>query len=756
MSEIGWWDEDGPEDFGTGGSAAGGRKEERPQPEGGEQLSSRPQELGAGDVSQDQQLPGAETKGGPAGAEGDSPAASGGCGWVYDPTSWEMLRSDRGTDRPSPSPFEYVSGARHPVLADLERYLQGFESGALELPATVPLLRTPEHPVMEREPHYGLSLVWQSRERSTHAVVVGKSGGGKNTRFLDLTRYSAICDPGQTVISVSLKASDYGPTKTACERAGKRCLVVNFADDWRSAGFNPLRTASSNEAPDIIRRFAESSRNPRSGESEFWTHMFRTGLLALFDGGYRSFPEMFRFYSQPRKAMVSGLEALDNPHARKMAEFLKGGSWNADTVEATIMGSFVAFQQESVQRVMSRDELRLDELFERPVCLQIEVDEATLETTLPLVQMLLRCVVDKLIATAQRLGEAAIPATVFIDDLPSLGPVFSIERLLTLRSRKVGVVAGCQSIAALYQAFPHSGPAVLEAFGNQIVLPGCCQEDAEYFSRASGQQLVRLQGNGGQNAQYLTLPLLSPTDIRSPEYGHFLLGRPVTFLLGEVVFQAYLQYSYEVPEYRGVLAASRSITGTERLRERRLPNRFLREGKSAGRRRRARRLRAGRSPSGRAPVQLKFPFDFTDADVKRWSEEDLLRGIRQGLAELRYDAAFSWVKTWWDEYIAQNRQRLGAVLRLVSELIDVKSNVSEYYHVCRAHPEFDPEVTIAFLRYTRKLEAAKARRKSTESSDLPRPARKKSAEESRQKQGETGESKPGPDAQSSSDDAAPF
>lgn len=705
MGEISFWGDQGPEDDGSGDPQAGGGREERPQPEepGGD---SRPKK-----ATSSSKQGGAGRSAKPV-SESERPGSGGGAlaskagrkqalnGWIYDPTTMEMLRSEEGTDRPPKNPFEYVSGVRHPTLADLERYRQEFEPGSLELPSTVPLLRGPDQTGGERMPHYNLSLVWQSRERATHTIVFGKTGGGKNTRFIDLTRYSAICDPAQIVISVSLKASDYGPIKVACEQAGKRCLVVNFADDWRSVGFNPLSSASENEAPDIIRRFAESSRNPRSGDSEFWTQMLRTGLMALYEGGYRSFPEMFRFFCQSRKAMVRGLEALQNSHSTKMGEFLVGGSWNADTTEATITGSFVAFQQESVQRVMSRDELRLDRLFEEPIYLQIEVDEATLETTLPLVQMLLRSVIDRLIATAQRLGAKALPATIFIDDLPSVGAVFSVERLLTLRSRKVGVIAGCQSIAALSQAFPNSGAAILEAFANQIALPGCSPEDAEYFSRSSGQQLVRLSGSGGHPPHYLTMPLLSPTDIRTPEYGHFLLGRPLTFLLGDIAFQAYVQHSFEVPAWRAVLAKAREITGTERLRRRRLPNLFKTESKRMERRLAAKAQR----------VKLTFPFHFRDADLKDWSDEDLQQGIRQGLLELGYEKEFSWVRSWWDAYVKDYPFGLRGALRLVSQLIEFKLGLGEYFHAQRATPEIDPEVLVAQLNYAKKLAAAEQRR----------------------------------------------
>jgi hypothetical protein len=619
--------------------------------------------------------------------------------WLYNPTSLEMLRSHEGTDIPKASPFGYVSGARHPELADLDRYSQLVEAGSLWLPGVTPLLNAPGQTPLDRVPYYGRQLSLQCQDRSTHVLVLGKTGAGKNTRILDLLRFSALQDPNQTVISVSLKASDYGPIKAACDQVGKKCLVVNFDNDRRSQGFNPLRWASKNEAPDIIRRLADSSRNPRSSDSEFWTQMLRTGMMALYEGGYRSFPEMFRFFTRGRKTMLRGLEGIKSVNAEKLRDFLSGGSWNAETTEATIVGAFVAFQQDSVQRVMSLDELRLDKLFQEPVCLHIEVNEATLETVLPLVQMLLRTVVDQLIKTAQRRGREAIPATLFIDDMPSLGPVFSVERLLTLRSRKVGLIAGSQSISALLQSYPHSGAAILEAFANQIVLPGCSPEDAEYFSRASGSQTVSLPAASGQTPQYMVQPMLSPADIRTPPYRHFLLGRPLTFLFGDVTFQAYVQYSFEVPGWRKILQATKGVTGTEPLRKRRLPNHF-----------KARSPRMD-DPDGERvrPLKVRFPIKFNQSDVQGWTEVDFRTAIYRGFKELDFDSAAVDVRLWWDRYLMHNKKCLWAVLKIVSDLVELDSNMTEFFEASDSSKSRDSYVALAYLRYKKLLDAANRR-----------------------------------------------
>jgi hypothetical protein len=184
-------------------------------------------------------------------------------------------------------------------------------------------------------------------------------------------------------------------------------------------------------------------------DSEFWSQWVRCGLQGCWEHGLRSFPLILQFFSQPIKAVISQLQSHNNPSSARLADFLHGGSHNAETVMASILGALTSLLAQSALQVLGSSELELNTFFRRPVCLHIEISEPQLETHRPLIQMLARCVIDALISAAEYCGAKRVPATVFFDDMPSLGYLLSVERLLTLRSRSVGIVAGVQSINSL-------------------------------------------------------------------------------------------------------------------------------------------------------------------------------------------------------------------------------------------------------------------------------------------------------------------
>ncbi len=132
---------------------------------------------------------------------------------------------------------------------------------------------------------------------------------------------------------------------------------------------------------------------------------------------------------------------------------------------AFIPGALTSLLAQRTLRVLSEDERNLQQVFRRPVCLHVEILKTRLETHHPLMQMLARCVIDSLIRTAEQRGlQRLVPATLFFDDMPSLGPLLSVERLLTLRSRDIGIVAGVQPMNLLELAYGSTYRVLLEAF----------------------------------------------------------------------------------------------------------------------------------------------------------------------------------------------------------------------------------------------------------------------------------------------------
>jgi hypothetical protein len=579
----------------------------------------------------------------------------------WDPTSPDILRSLSSRENPPREPFRHVSGMRHPRRDDCAEYLAAPQRGSVCLPATVPLWGSDTGNPLDRSAAYGVDLVLPNHRRATHVMALGVTGSGKNVRVIDPLRASAILDRGQTVVSFSLKSTDHGVIRELGRPLGRRVVNVNFGDLDRSAFWNPLATDNPDTAGDLIRRFADAPRNPLSNDSEFWTQWTRTGMQGCWEAGLRSLPGIMEFFTLPYKQVIERLKAHGNPSSGRLAEFLAGGSHNAETVMASILGVLNSLLTKNALAVMAEDELRLERLFQRPTCLHVEIAEPRLETDRALVRVLARCVIDALIDVAERRGRQRVPATVFIDDLPSLGALLSVERLLTLRSREIGVVAGVQSIASLELAYGPAAPALLEAFANKVVLPGCAQPCAEYFSNGSGETLALLRRTPRTRRTtpvVMARRLLSSADIRSPQYEHPILGRPATLFLGDLTFQAYLQRFHEIPRYASALRAAFHVTGREKLRRRK--PRAAKPGTSMPRTCRRGGARASDPADGLARARLS-------------ARAAALR------AELGWCDAAGHVRAWWSTFQWYHRDRPEAFVALLETLRAREATVKDVY-----------------------------------------------------------------------------
>ncbi len=635
---------------------------------------------------------------------------------VFDPTSIEMMKTLDGSENPPPHFTQYVSGSIHAGMSDLEEYLAPPESsGSMVLPSTIPLVNTNPADPLQREAVHGVNLVFQDRQRSTHLLVLGLTGAGKNTKVIDPLRASAIADPGQSVISASLKAADFGPIRAMCKRAGKPVVIVNLSDPERSTWWNPLETDDADEARDIIRRFADACKNPKAnGDSEFWTQCIRAALQGCWEEGIRSFPLILQFFTQPFSRVVEQLRAHSSSSSNWLAEYLAGHSHNAETVLASILGALTSLISRNMTKVLAKNELQLKRLFRKPVCLHIEINEAELETQRPMIQILVRSVIDNLISTAEDMGPKTVPTTIFIDDLPSLGGILTIERLLTLRSRRVGVVAGVQSIASVELAYGPSSRAFVEAFSQKIVLSGSSQSDADFFSHASGESFVQLPGHEDQNPVFGNRTLLSAADLRRPIYSHPLLGYPATCFFGSIAFQAYLQSAYEIPWYAEILRLTKGVTGKERLR-RKIPA--------------CPTLPVVCQPSRNNNAVADFASKLSPGitNTQGWTSEKIAAKLAEVECQIDYNHSLGRSSDkWWLAFKQENKQNMSAVLQLAEEIATRNARIYDWFMAFVYSNSDSILSTLLFWDYTRtKKEYDEKKRKEAED--------KKAAEEKQKK-----------------------
>jgi ribosomal protein L7/L12 len=511
-----------------------------------------------------------------------------------------------------------------------------------------------------------------------HTMVLGPTGAGKNKKVIDALRYSAVKDPRHTAISFSLKTSDYGPMKALCTACQKKIVVLNLNDAWRSIGWNPLANVDLDAALDMIRRFTTSVKNSNANDSAFWDQWIRTALAGAWQAGHKSFPEMYNLFSLPLKELIETLQSHGNASSRQLAQFLNGGSQNADSVCASIVGALSCFIGDNVTRVMSNDQLTLRRLFRKPVYLHCEISETKLETLQALYQMVARAIEDALIDVAETSPDSMIPATIFCDDLPSLGCMQSPARLMTMRSRSIGTVSGIQSLSSLEMVYGPATRALIDNVNTKVILPGGVSSDAEFFSQATGMQMVALPCNESQTPVLINRPLICGADIRTPGYTHPIFGMPSTVISGSTTFQAYLQSSYEIPEMAANMRRCKGISGREKLRRKKLS------------------LPGEVTTPSVTVTNSTLPSGITD--TTSWSQQRLKTKMLE-LLELVINKKDPNSIIWWHSFCDKHRESKQMLVRVLEELMLRKSTLTDLlYSVVYCNSE-SIEVALAFLDY---------------------------------------------------------
>jgi hypothetical protein len=583
------------------------------------------------------------------------------------PIKWEQKSSHSQVQTASPrrSRCRYVCGNRHVTPQQLDPYrIQSSpqeQSGDLTLPYVIPLLaESPTDPLQRRQDAKEAPLVISNERRCTHLMVLGVTGAGKNTRVIDPLRASAIADPNHTVISFSLKPYDYGTIEQLCKRHKRRLITVSIANPMRGRYWNPLQTDDQDVAFDFIRRVCESVERKNSSDSPYWQQRVRTAMFGAWSEGLKSLPAIAELYFLPPAQLLNQLDGHSNEYSQSLHSQLQyhEDNANAQTVLSSIQGTLSAILNKATRVTLSKDELNLAKTLRRPVCLHIELCESQLESYRPVAALLARSIVDSLIVAADRAGfRQARPATIFFDDMPSLGgQLLSPERLLTLRSRNIGIIAGVQSLTALKLAYAESSAALAEGFANKIVLPGLAVSDADEISRETGQTTVEY------GSSLMQIPLLSGAEVRCPEEVHPEYGVPLTILLGTTAFQAFLRPTWQMPEMTSLKVDPRA--GIKQLR------------------RRARSPRKEpESPYSRPPAS---PHQET-LRLDQMSKKDLQRQVAQRQAELAISDASQAARQWWRSMVQphrSNKRQLRQMVDSIDGLLRYNHTLQEFYESC--------------------------------------------------------------------------
>lgn len=462
----------------------------------------------------------------------------------FDPTDERFLRSAERREIPQGG-STFVAGASYPTEEDLAEFFAAPTDGprGAEFAFSCPIVGESDRST--RRVLYSRTLVLSPRRRDAHLAFWGPTGTGKTTKGMQPLLLSDCRDPQRIVIDASLKGEGYAIAASACEQQGVPLLYINLDDPSRSCGFNPLQDIDDSEAYSTIATFVDLSVRRDARESEFWRQAGTTFMYAAWCAGCRSFAEILDLFESPRSELLARLGAFGSTSCRAAASFLQSGSTNADTVQATVSGWLNPWRQAGLRATTNAQELDRRSLFTTRKVIVIRCPETKLSSLRPVYNLLIQWFLDAAVDAADAHPHAASrPSVSFhIEDLPAWGPFGClVDRMATLRSRRISISASIQSMAQLRYAYGDAAQTVEKAFVNKILLPGLDQDDAEYFCRHSGEMQVIMPIDGGHllDRNVTSRYVLSAGDIRNPHWRHFLLGQPATFLLQDTMFQAYL------------------------------------------------------------------------------------------------------------------------------------------------------------------------------------------------------------------------
>lgn len=390
-----------------------------------------------------------------------------------------------------------------------------------------------------------------------HTIVTGSTGSGKSERFIMPAIISILKHSPETIIHVVDFKQSLGPRLNFLVnhyRPWEQFGYLNFTDIRRSRAISLL--CEVNDIQSAMRFSTEICKSIGLNEDNpFWRLSSEDLLSGLFMICRRL--DSVATMAEVRRILKLGVgefkkwaqqhhELDPTGSVKRFADFLSGGSHNAETIMQTAANAFNIFLDNAIAQLTGRRDLSIEQMVSRPGGVFLF---ETPETDAKRLEPLTNIVNDLITEYRLKPGNHRVPMVRVIDELNLMGTVTDLPiRLNTFRERNTTIIAAQQSLSQLHSRYGVEANDVLAAFKNKVFLSPCSYSDAELASGESGLITVETHQADGAiiNAgSPIVRPLLLPEEIvRPPE--HPASGRPATFFLGHrQPFQALLAPAWE-------------------------------------------------------------------------------------------------------------------------------------------------------------------------------------------------------------------
>ena len=616
----------------------------------------------------------------------------------FDPTSPAFVHTNDLPTRPARHRHAVYGGARFATRDELRRFL----TPPIDEPHTS---RLDDVSVIHESADGALACLFRTPfhlttdDRQKGVMVVGMPGGGKTRKLMLPLAISDIADPNKVVVFLANKGDETDILQAAVDRyrPGQKVRVVNLSKASRTThAFNPF---GPNDDPataldDAIAYCAACTSLGSQHDSPFWEQsasrlIAATRLALRARYGKVSLPDVHYALEWPAKELHGLLAAHpDIPFASGVHSFLQAGGVNADTVLATAQGYLRMFRDPNLAAGTSAHELAWDAILGAPAdrrgaVIVLETDLAALDKQRPVVNLFFAALFRAICRVAGDSPGCKLPrpACVYLDDFPAgIGRIPQCgQYFATLRSRDCRLTVAMQTTDQLYQFFDAGeARAIRAAFSTKIFVPPVDIPDAAFASELSGTTTVSIpRPRRRRTGTPVGRLLLTPDEVRLPP-DHFFYGRAcVAFLPNTPPVYLWAAAIHDSPEWGPVLNRLARSSRRSVLRDKPLvyapPTAF----------------------SGVARVGASF------TNTTGWSELQLVTKITEVKKFVGCDAATDEAKCWWRRFEADNKGRLGVILRLLEEIAARKATVTDYATAAAASKTDRSEGVLALMEYAR-------------------------------------------------------
>lgn len=339
-----------------------------------------------------------------------------------------------------------------------------------------------------------------------HIAVLGATGTMKSRAIFRNVLFQAI-RRGESVIVTDPKSELYTDTAELFRRRGYNVKVFNlvqpeFSDSWNCMADLNGDTLMAQVLTDVTIRNTSEDRGDRfwdSGEA----NLLRALILYVDQEASRGLeakhlPAVYQLFTQnPERQLTAMFEKLPLGHPARAPYNLFAQA--SDTVRAGIilgLGTRLqVLQNEAVQKIISRSDIDLAEPGRSKCAYFVILSDQ--ESALDFISSLFfSFLFIKLVryADSQPNGACNVPVNIVLDEGNNIGSIPDFARRLnSIRSRRLAVIYGAQSIPQCQNRYPDKEWAeIMGAMDIQLML-GCTDDvTAEYFSVRSGDMTVEV------------------------------------------------------------------------------------------------------------------------------------------------------------------------------------------------------------------------------------------------------------------------